>query len=123
MKPLLALALLSSIALAAPKDPRIDIAKRETAKLYRENVSTRYGVEKINVIEQSDTYFLTQIIAKNKKNFCFILEVNITDTTPEVTFIENNNDVMGVFFRECSAKPTGEELHQFKVLNGWPAYN
>lgn len=126
MKTLLALVLLSSTALAAPKDPRVDIAKRESAKLYRGQVphdvgGGGYNVAKVNVLEQRDSLFLTQVVTKGKKNFCLIFEVDIVNNTPEVSVVANNNDVEGAFIQECSAAPTAEELSKFKLLNGWPA--
>jgi len=124
MKTLIALAVVlsTSTVLAAPKDPRIEIAKKETAKLYREYMLNT-SFKKLNILDQSNSYFLTQVVGRDKKNICFILEVNIVDNVPEVTTLENNNDVMNVFLRECTDKPTTDELNHFKAMNGWPVIN
>jgi len=117
MKSLLALAIFYSSALAAPKDSRVDLAKRETAKLYRGHISTQYGIDKVNVIEQKDGFFVTQVVAKNKKNYCFIFEV---EGDGAISIVATNNEIEDVFVRECTDKPTADELQQFKQLNGWP---
>lgn len=126
MKSLLAICLLSTVASASPlpKDPRIEIAKREAAKLYRGQLLHDAGasarVDKVNVLEQQDAYFLTQVVTKGKKNYCLIFEVELTETQPEISLIANNNEIEGVFIQQCSDTPTVDELKQFKTVNAWP---
>lgn len=126
MKTLLALCLMSSVAFAAPrpKDLRIEVAKKEAAKLYRgqlpHDAGTGAKVDKVNVLEQQDSYFLIQVVTKSKKNYCLIFSVELTGDQPEISIIANNNEVEGVFIRQCSASPTVDELKQFKTVNAWP---
>lgn len=122
MKTLITLLLLSSVALAAPKDPRIEAVKSETAKLYHGHVSALDKVTKVIILEQLEDYFISQAVTADKKNFCFVMQLDIVNRTPEVSVVTNNNDVQEVFVHECSAKPTPEELANLKSLNYWPTF-
>jgi len=112
--------LLSSLVFAGNKDPRINAAKREAARLFRGHVTTRDPVTKVNVLEQNNSFFLAQVITKNKKYFCFVFEVNIINNVPEISVVAKNNDAEDAFIQECSEKPTATELFNLKLLNGWP---
>lgn len=127
MKILIAFVLLSSLAFAAPrlpKDPRINIAKDVATKLYRGHVSYP-AIVKVSILEQKDSYFLVQILNKEKKNYCFIFAVDIVDNTPEISILanhvdENDKETKDAFVQECSIAPTVDELAAFKLINNWP---
>lgn len=124
MKSVAMVMLMSAIAIAAPKDLRVDVAKQEAAKLYRgwlpRNADTEMKVAKVNILEQHDGHFLMQVVSKNRTNYCLIFEVDLTDTTPAISVVANNNEVENVFIQQCSANPTDDELSQFKITNAWP---
>jgi hypothetical protein len=128
MKTVIALIFLSSLAFAAPKappkDPRISIAKDVTAKLYRGHIYVP-AIAKVNILEQNDSFFLTQVTNKANKNYCFIFAVEMVDNAPEISILadhvdENDKETKNAFIQECSVAPTVDELSHFKLINNWP---
>jgi hypothetical protein len=119
MKTLFAIMLLSSMSFAAPKDPLISIAKTATINLYKQHVSNS-TIVKLNIIEQYKTFYLTQVINKDKQSFCFIFEIEIINGATEISIVENNNDIKNVFFNECDSTPDTDELDALKFINRWP---
>lgn len=152
MKPLIILAMFSSIAM--PKDPRVEIAKTAAAELTQQYLQIPGSPHKVillktNVVEQVNDFFLVSVVVnmnygiakyipgpdkpyvvrvsnhRMTSNFCLILQIStITgkDGKPitEISYIENNNDVLNVYIHECDAKFTKGELDDFKHLNLWP---
>lgn len=101
------------------KDPKINLVKKASIVILNQYLSTHFTNLRVNVLDQSNEYFLTQVITP-KQNYCLVLQLTMQDGVPEYTVIENNNDMKNVFIEQCEKNPSVQELKYIKQLNKWP---
>lgn len=108
-----------SFAVFGDKDPKINLVKKASIVILNQYLSTHFTNLRVNVLDQSNEYFLTQVITP-KQNYCLVLQLTMQDGVPEYTVIENNNDMKNVFIEQCEKNPSVQELKYIKQLNKWP---